>query len=253
LDSTIKVRPIAFWKAISLFAVTSALIYSALYLIVPLLIGNGFTFLQAYLLLFYSPFLIIFLIAIVAIRIESESFTWNKFKERYRLKGIDKRTWIWIVGLTVFSIATYICLTFTGKLLAKVPLLSPPSFFPAEINPIKLMTPGVFMDTPLKGQWWIIPLYATGWFFNIFGEELLWRGFLLPRQELNYGKYAWLIHGIIWTLWHIFWKWNLLIILPMALAIPFAVQKTKNTWVGIISHGTANLIPLAIIVMGVIG
>jgi membrane protease YdiL (CAAX protease family) len=248
-----KLKPIALWKAVCLFAATSGLIFLGLYVAIPRVIERGLTFLQAYLLFFYAPFMVILLIAIIAFRAESGSITWNGFIQRYRLNRIDKKTWIWIVLLTLLCIVAYVGLAFTGKLLSKVPLLAPPGYFPAEINPTKMMTPGIFMDTPLKGQWWIIPLYAVGWIFNIFGEELLWRGYLLPRQELSYGKQAWLVHGALWTLWHVFWKWNLLVIMPVAFAIPFAVQKTKNTWVGIIAHGALNLVPLVIIIKGVIG
>jgi membrane protease YdiL (CAAX protease family) len=64
---------------------------------------------------------------------------------------------------------------------------------------------------------------------------------------------AWLVHGILWTIWHVFWKWNLLMILPVALAVPFVVQKTRNTWAGIIAHGILNAVPLGIIIAGVAG
>ncbi len=246
-------KPMPLWKAILLFAATSALIYIAVYFFIPRLIAKELTFLQAYLICFYTPFAAIFVAAFVAFRIEGGTFSWSALVERYRLKNIDKKAWIWIAGLTVFSLSSYLALSFTGRLLASVSWLSPPTFFPAEINPHKSIVSGVFMDTPLKGQWWIIPAYAGGWFLNVFAEELLWRGYLLPRQEALYGKYAWAIHGMLWTLWHVFWKWNLIVILPVAFAIPFVVQRTKNTWVGIIAHGIVNFIPLGIIVVGVLG
>jgi membrane protease YdiL (CAAX protease family) len=245
-------RPMSIGKAIILFAATSALVYSAVYVAIPKLLDEGFTFLQAYLICFYFPFVVIFMTAILAFILEKGTFSWNILFERFRLQKIDKKTWIWIVGLTIFSLIAYLSLAFTGKLLARVPFLAPPAFFPAEINPGKTMVPGIFMDTPLKGQWWVILAYGAGWFFNIFGEELLWRGYLLPRQEILYGKNAWLVHGSLWTLWHVFWKWNLIVILPVALSIPFVVQRTRNTWVGIIAHGVGNFIPLVVIIIGVI-
>ena len=109
------------------------------------------------------------------------------------------------------------------------------------------------MDYPMKGNWWMPACYILGWFFNIFGEELLWRGYLLPRMELRWGGKAWIVNGALWALWHCFWKWNLLVIAPTAFLIPLAAQKTKKTWIGILVHGTMNLIPGLMLVLGAAG
>jgi membrane protease YdiL (CAAX protease family) len=247
------IKPISLWKSLLLFAATSALIFVGVYYGIPALQSQRLSFLAAYLICFYTPFVLIFLIALVVYWMEGNDLTRAAFAARYRLRGMDGKTWLWTVGLVVFCLLVFVGLSFTGKWLATIPLFAPPEFFPAEINPTKEMVAGVFMDTPLKGNWWIVLAYLVGWFFNIVGEELLWRGYLLPRQELAYGRHAWLVHGILWALWHVFWKWNLLAILPVALAIPFVVQRTRNTWVGIIAHGTANFIPLIVIVIGVVG
>ena len=42
----------------------------------------------------------------------------------------------------------------------------------------------MFMGMPLKGAWWLVVFYTIGWILNILGEELWYRGFMLPRQEL---------------------------------------------------------------------
>jgi membrane protease YdiL (CAAX protease family) len=36
------------------------------------------------------------------------------------------------------------------------------------------------------------------------GEELWWRGYVLPRQELAFGRATWVIHGILWSVIHLF-------------------------------------------------
>ncbi len=254
MDTSVKctLKPIPLWNAIVLFAMTSGLVYIMVYRGIPMMMGTGISFLQSYLLCFYTPFVVIFVAAIVGYAIERREFNWSAFSARYRLEKLSGSTWLWTAGLTIGGLAIYMALGFTAKVLANVPWMAPPAFFPAELNPLKQIVPGTFMDTALKAQWWIIPAYACGWFFNIFGEELLWRGYLLPRQEVLYGKYTWLIHGVLWSIWHGFWRWNILVIMPIALAIPFVVQRTKNTWVGIIAHGIANAIPLAMIVNGVI-
>lgn len=63
--------------------------------------------------------------------------------------------------------------------------------------------PGDFMGIPLQGAWWILAYYAVLMFVCDIGvEELWWRGYVLPRQELAFGRSAWVIHGICWSLFH---------------------------------------------------
>jgi hypothetical protein len=42
-------------------------------------------------------------------------------------------------------------------------------------------------------------------------QEFLWRGVMLPRQEIAFGKKAWIIHDFGWGLFHIAFGWQLLI------------------------------------------
>jgi hypothetical protein len=47
------------------------------------------------------------------------------------------------------------------------------------------------MGIPLQRAWWILVYYAVVMLVcNIGGEELWWRGYVLPRQELAFGKAA---------------------------------------------------------------
>jgi membrane protease YdiL (CAAX protease family) len=236
--------PLPLWKSILLFATTSAAIYLGIYHFIPILEEQGLTFLSSYLICFYPTFVILFLLAIVLYVLEGNPVSWSVFKSRYRLYPIKGKTWIWVTCLFTFGVAASLGLSFTARWLASFPLFKPPVFLPSEINPLKAAIPDTFMATSVHGRWGYAAAYFLGWLFNIFGEELLWRGFMLPRQEVSYGKWAWLVHGILWTGWHFYWKWNLISLLPITLGLPFVVQKTKNTTVAIIAHGAANLIPL---------
>lgn len=239
-----RLAPLSLWKAVLLFAVTSAPIYVGVYHFIPILQERGLTFLSSYLICFYPTFGAMFLLALVLYWREGNPLTWNAFKSRYRLHPVRGRAWIWAAGLFAFGMSATLGLSFAGKWLASFPFLAPPSFLPPEINPLRAAIPGTFMGTSVHGQWAYALAYFIGWLFNILGEELLWRGFMLPRQEVGYGRWAWLIHGLLWTGWHFFWKWNLLSLLPITLGIAFVVQRTKNTTVAIVAHGLANLIAL---------
>jgi membrane protease YdiL (CAAX protease family) len=101
----------------------------------------------------------------------------------------------------------------------------------------------VFMTfEPLtKGRYWLLLVWFPYWILNIFGEEFLWRGVLFPRQEAAFGKYTWVIHGLGWGLFHIAFGWQLLItLLPLIFIQSYIIQKVKNSWVGVIIHGTVN-------------
>ncbi|MGY8986224.1 MAG: CPBP family intramembrane glutamic endopeptidase, partial [Sphingomonadales bacterium] len=130
---------------------------------------------------------------------------------------------------------------------------------PNALNPalrqeaMDIALPTEFIGMSLAGNWWILPLMELSLIIATLGEELWWRGYILPRQELVYGNKTWIIHGLLWTSFHLFAPWNIISILPGCLALSYVAQKLKNTWPGIIAHGLANGILITIIiVMGII-
>ncbi|MCX6225208.1 MAG: hypothetical protein NTV01_10765 [Bacteroidia bacterium] len=57
----------------------------------------------------------------------------------------------------------------------------------------------------------------------------------------------------LWGLFHIFWKWNLIVLIPSCLVFSYVICKRKNTTIGIISHMAFNSIPLIGLIIGIIG
>ena len=92
-----------------------------------------------------------------------------------------------------------------------------------------------------KGRYWLLLIWVPYWILNILGEEFIWRGVMLPRQELAFGKLTWIFHGVGWGLFHIAFGWKLLItLIPLIFIQSYLVQKTGNSWVGVIMHGGLN-------------
>jgi len=56
-----------------------------------------------------------------------------------------------------------------------------------------------------------------------------------------------------WTLFHSFWTWNLVAILPGALALSFVACRLKSTTPGIVAHWAQNALGLVAIFIGVVG
>jgi membrane protease YdiL (CAAX protease family) len=120
-----------------------------------------------------------------------------------------------------------------------------------------MTTADSFMGIPTHGQWWIALYYAVVLVFgNIAGEELWWRGYLLPRQELASGPMAWFYHGIFWAGFHVFIQataWDLIRMIPTCCALAFVAQHRKNTWPGIFGHTVGNLGVMIGIIKGIVG
>jgi membrane protease YdiL (CAAX protease family) len=64
---------------------------------------------------------------------------------------------------------------------------------------------------------------------------------MLPRQEIAFGKWTWILHGVGWGLFHIAFGWQLLLtLLPILFIQSYVVQRRQNTWIGVIIHAGIN-------------
>ena len=102
--------------------------------------------------------------------------------------------------------------------------------------------PPFMMVKPLAAaQYYILVLWVPFFFLNIVGEELWWRGFIQPRQEPVFGRGTWIVQGLLHGAFHFSFGLGVLFVLwPVVFAIPWAVQRTANTSVGMALHGGVN-------------
>lgn len=110
-----------------------------------------------------------------------------------------------------------------------------------------------FMDVqPLQGQDKIIILllWLPMFFFNIFGEELLWRGYIQSRLR---NKNRWVIYSMMWLIFHIPFGVDFLILLmPIVIIIPYIFSKRRNTLIGCFIHGLYNGPAFILVLTGII-
>ena len=168
----------------------------------------------------------IFILAIVLMKMDGYSLDWTTIFKRLRIKKVTKSDWLWIVlGLLVtFSIVGVIIF-----MLVVLPL-------GINISELKEISP-IEAQQLMGNERFFLVLLPFLFFFNYVGEEILWRGYILPRQEVSYGKYAWVINGVLHGVFHLpFGMLTHIIAIPIYLLIPFITYKTKNTTTAIIIH-----------------
>jgi membrane protease YdiL (CAAX protease family) len=213
------IKPAKLVESLFLFGISAGLLAASLYWFWPFLASLGLSRSIAYALAISSLNIGLGLAALVGYRLEGRPWKWSSFAQRMRLTALRGRAWWWVVGgVLVFGLISLffvIILPMVYKAL---------HFIPPEMTEIEM---NLFTT--------VIVL-----FLNIVGEELWWRGYILPRQELVFGKSTWLLHGILWACFHMFKWWAVPPMMISCCVIPFVAQRTKNTWPGMLSHFLIN-------------
>lgn len=97
---------------------------------------------------------------------------------------------------------------------------------------------------------------AWGWFmvivvlavFNVIGEELLFRGLLLPRMQGVFGRRDWVANGLLFAVYHVHSPWVIplsLVTDPILFAYPS--RRFESAWMGIIVHGAQSVIIIVVL------
>jgi len=255
IKENVKIKPLGFWQSLPFFAIPSAMAAFGVYFVMQRLNQNGVDNFVNFYLSMVIPLTLMLLAALAAFKMEGNRLNWKTLSVRLRLKKMTKKDWIYTLGLFIIQVILYAGLSITAKWLIQFDFFAPPEFLIPAVDPRidQGIFPDTFMGVPLRGQWWIAIIYFIALLFNIFGEEFWWRGYILPRQELVFKKWTWVVHGTLWGLFHIFWKWNLIILIPSCLVFSYVICKRKNTTIGIISHMAFNSIPLIGLIIGIIG
>ncbi len=171
-------------------------------------------------------------------RREGNAFRWSSFRERFWLNPLDARTLGWTLLLALLLFLSNRLLGWTAEWV--YPFVEPPKFWMRVHEAV----PGYFLEIPTHGNWWVFGGYFCLLMLQILSEELWFRGYLLPRQELAYGHFAWLIHAPLWLLFRAVQPWQLIQDVPGSLLLPYISHRLRNTWPGIVSRTLISLVPL---------
>jgi membrane protease YdiL (CAAX protease family) len=249
-------RPLSLSPSLLLSALPAGVVAFSFYVFRPLLANAGYSPLTSYLASMLVPAALLFAGALIGYyRGERRPLEWPAFSQRMRLPSLTLKMVVQGLGLFLVLMIAYGLFSQLGLALIQAGLIPVPANIPALADPRVGLTRTVLDQMAggsITGHWEIALLYLVAFFFNIAGEELWWRGYLLPRQELAFGKSAWLLHGLLWTAFHAFKWWDMLGLLPVCLAISFSAQRLKNNWPALIAHALFNGLSLAAVIAAVI-
>jgi uncharacterized protein len=100
-----------------------------------------------------------------------------------------------------------------------------------------------------SGAWGWYGLILVWFLFNtVLGEELLFRGFLLPRMNGAFGRRDWLANGVLFAGYHLHVPWVMPATLLDTFILAYPTKRYQSAWIGIAVH-SAQSVFLAIVIL----
>jgi membrane protease YdiL (CAAX protease family) len=128
-----------------------------------------------------------------------------------------------------------------------------------DLAPIRLTGPvsrdlGAFLGSTegrdtFHGAWGLLALVVVLLVFNtVLGEELLFRGWLLPRMRGAFGRADWIVNGVLFGMYHLSEPW----MIPHSMVkgvflLAFPTRRWHSAWFGIAIHSAQSVFVLVLL------
>ena len=195
---------------------------------------------------------------LVLLRREGYSLTFAALRNRIRWQWPKGwQAWLIALGVLIAGLALSMMMGGANRALASVPGFMPPDWWPAASNPAVQVSSAAdaFPDMDLQGNFLFVLLYfVVGLVFNIFGEELYYRGFMMPKMRGVFGSWDWVANGVLFTLKHVYQRWLFPGILVGGLGYAFAFGPLGSLPLAMVFHWIGNfLFQMVFLVMAALG
>jgi membrane protease YdiL (CAAX protease family) len=99
----------------------------------------------------------------------------------------------------------------------------------------------------VSGSWtWLAVITTLVLFNTVLGEELLFRGLLLPRMRGAFGRGDWVANGILFAAYHLHMPWAIPTVLVDTFALSYPSRRYRSALIGIAVHSAQSVIVLAL-------
>ncbi|MCL4506494.1 MAG: CPBP family intramembrane metalloprotease [Chloroflexi bacterium] len=216
--TVLPLKPMPLWQTGLFFGIPTVLIAVGFLVVLPALQQTGMQRMIA-----YTVVQLVFIgglipATLLAMALEGRPLNWPTIRARLRLKPLHGESWNWTtMGILVFAGSYYAGIWLVSALTRQAGLQFPDTNYPLDAG------------SAINRGLWIVNLII-----GIAAEELWWRGYVLPRQELVHGQRTWLLHGLLWALVHVGYSgWFVIGLIIPCCALAFIAQGLKNTTPGI--------------------
>jgi membrane protease YdiL (CAAX protease family) len=106
----------------------------------------------------------------------------------------------------------------------------------------------------LRGNWALFGVIVVMQVLNsVLGEELLFRGLLLPRMRGAFGRADWIVNGVLMGVYHLHQPWGIPTSVVAGLLMAYPTRRFRSAWMGIIVHSTQSVVLIVGVLTLVLG
>jgi membrane protease YdiL (CAAX protease family) len=234
-------RILAVWAAAAIPMAVLAWVVAPL--LAVLLGGDDVTFIKVLLLCILAGLIWQFVLVMLLVHQERGSLRWSVLKDALWLHSprsprtgrVGGRLWLVLIPFVLLFAAE-----------GAIPFLS-------VIPPVASHDANVFVQSDtgqafMSGNWvWFAVIVALFVFNTVLGEELLFRGLLLPRMKGAFGRWDWVANGILFAVYHLHEPWLILSSLVDTFALSYPSRRYRSALIGIIVHSSQSVLFFALI------
>jgi uncharacterized protein len=187
-----------------------------------------------------------FALVLILIWREEGDLGWSTIRRRCWLNAprdpdtgeTNRKLWWWLVPL-ILGVGALQFIPLQAAWEAMFPSLDEPGRYSFA----NLMASDARKEA-LEGAWQMLGLFAVlGLFNTVIGEELLFRGILLPKMGGVFGKRDWIANGVIFALYHLHQPWSIFSsIIDGIFLYAWPSRRFRSAWFGIIVHSMQSVV-----------
>jgi membrane protease YdiL (CAAX protease family) len=187
-----------------------------------------------------------FVLVLIIVKLEEGDLSWSTIKRRCWLNApkdpdtgqTNRRLWWWLVPL-ILGVAALQFIPLQDAWRAIFPFLDEP----AKYSFAEIMKSDARKEA-LEGAWQVLGLFVVLGIFNtVIGEELLFRGILLPKMHGVFGRRDWIANGLIFGIYHLHQPWSMFSsIIDGIFLYAWPSRRFRSAWFGIIVHSMQTVV-----------
>jgi hypothetical protein len=211
-----------------------------------LLGGGNVAFIKALLLCITAGLIWQFVLTLILTRREQGTLRWSRVRNALWLLSprdprsgrVGGRVWLWVIPfILLFGLWEFFGFDITGPSNRDLAL-----FLDAR---------GEEFFSGNRG--WFAVIVVQDVFNSVLGEDLLFRGLLLPRMRGVFGRGDFVANGVLFAFYHLHQPWSIPAALADIILTSYPTRRFQSVWMSIIVHSAQSVFIIVIILGLVLG